>query len=336
MKEFVLEILRMAKPWFLGMIPAGISWLISFLINEKSDVTIFFMTITLILGIIVMVYLMIIILPCMCGLIGTSVGKILRKGLQIDKKDFEREKEYYREILDNNTPLILGYIDNLEFDKRDLIAEILFFIKKDIIKIEDGVLKKNEDLAHCDLKDSEQKILENIDSGKLAMSKDSFLELRNLVSSEAESLGLVCKKKLKTKKRNRKEESVLRDIILPGIFGIALFVVGIIGIFVEQVLHILLLCILVIIILPIILLFVGVPLIGGYQSGLGKLYKKTAKGNEVKRKLKGLEFFLKDYSRIDEREAKEVKLWDDYLVYSVMFGQNKKVTEDIEKYIEII
>ena len=39
---------------------------------------------------------------------------------------------------------------------------------------------------------------------------------------------------------------------------------------------------------------------------------------------------------VAEREAKEIELWDDYLIYSVMFGQNKKIIEEYEKYIEII
>ena len=36
-----------------------------------------------------------------------------------------------------------------------------------------------------------------------------------------------------------------------------------------------------------------------------------------------------------EREVKEIELWEDYLIYSVMLGQNQKVIEEYEKYIEI-
>ena len=66
-----------------------------------------------------------------------------------------------------------------------------------------------------------------------------------------------------------------------------------------------------------------------------KLYKRTQKGKELNRKLEGLKHYLKDYSLLSEREAKEIELWEDYLIYSVMFGQNKKVIEEYEKYIEI-
>ena len=73
-----------------------------------------------------------------------------------------------------------------------------------------------------------------------------------------------------------------------------------------------------------------------YRKGKGgKLYKRTQKGKEINKKLEGLKHYLKDYSLLSEREAKEIELWEDYLIYSVMFGQNKKVIEEYEKYIEI-
>lgn len=336
MKDWALELLTRAKPWFLGMIPASICWIISFLISGESDVTIIFMSVALILGIIVMAHLMLIILPIIpftFWIIGIGIGKLLRKGLQIDKRDFEKNKEYYRELLNNNTPLVLGYLDNLEFEKRDMIAEVLFFVKKDIIKIEDGMLIKNEGLAHFNLKDSELKILEKIDSGKLTMNRAFFSELRELVAREAESLGLICEKKSKTKNKEEKAKAKARWWLA---LYLLIVLLGLVSAFVEQLKEIFVICLATWIIVPIIHFFTIYIFKAGYQMGLSKIYKKTSKGYEVKRKLKGLELFLKDYSQIDEREAKEVKLWEEYLVYSVMFGQNKKVIKEFEKYIEIV
>ncbi len=90
----------------------------------------------------------------------------------------------------------------------------------------------------------------------------------------------------------------------------------------------------------VILIFAGILAIKslikhGYEKGKGKIYKRTTKGRELNQKLEGLKNYLKDYSMLDEREAKELELWDDYLIYSVMFGQNKKIMEEYEKYIEI-
>jgi uncharacterized membrane protein len=90
------------------------------------------------------------------------------------------------------------------------------------------------------------------------------------------------------------------------------------------------------IIIGIIMFFTYIPFKIAYVENRGKLYKRTSKGRELNQKLEGLKNYLKDYSLMDEREAKEIELWDDYLIYSVMFGQNKKIIEEYEKYIEII
>ena len=75
---------------------------------------------------------------------------------------------------------------------------------------------------------------------------------------------------------------------------------------------------------------------GKYNLGRGNtFYKRTQRGEELNKKLEGLKHYLEDYSLLSEREAKEIELWEDYLIYSVMFGQNKKVIEEYEKYIEI-
>ena len=72
-----------------------------------------------------------------------------------------------------------------------------------------------------------------------------------------------------------------------------------------------------------------------YNEAKGnKFYKRTPKGKEINKKLEGLKLYLKDYSLLSEREYKEIELWEEYLIYSVMFGQNKNVIEEYEKYIE--
>ena len=88
--------------------------------------------------------------------------------------------------------------------------------------------------------------------------------------------------------------------------------------------------------ISIILLLCLEPFNAAYIKNKGKLYKRTSKGRELNQKLEGLKNYLKDYSLMNEREAKEIELWDDYLIYSVMFGHNKKIIEEYEKYIEII
>ena len=60
------------------------------------------------------------------------------------------------------------------------------------------------------------------------------------------------------------------------------------------------------------------------------------KGEELNENLEGLKNYLKDYSNIHEKDEKSLTLWEDYLIYSVIFNQNTKVIKNIwNKYISI-
>ena len=41
--------------------------------------------------------------------------------------------------------------------------------------------------------------------------------------------------------------------------------------------------------------------------------------------------FLKDFTLVDQREAGEVRLWKDYLVFAQLFGVADKVAENLQK-----
>ncbi len=54
-------------------------------------------------------------------------------------------------------------------------------------------------------------------------------------------------------------------------------------------------------------------------------------------KLYGLKLFLDEFSNIKEREAIEVNLWDEYLMYAYLFGNAKKVMQQFKNlYPEVI
>ena len=55
------------------------------------------------------------------------------------------------------------------------------------------------------------------------------------------------------------------------------------------------------------------------------------KSEEERKKLVQLKNFLQDFTLMNEREANQVMLWKDYLVYAQLFGIADKVTENFEK-----
>ena len=58
-----------------------------------------------------------------------------------------------------------------------------------------------------------------------------------------------------------------------------------------------------------------------------KRYMRTEKGKEVNRQIDGLKLFMEKFSNIDNKDAKHLFLWEDYLIYSVIFDINKKIQD---------
>ena len=38
---------------------------------------------------------------------------------------------------------------------------------------------------------------------------------------------------------------------------------------------------------------------------------------------------------LDQKSMEALTLWEDYLIYSVMFGQNKKVSSELKQFFSI-
>ena len=65
-------------------------------------------------------------------------------------------------------------------------------------------------------------------------------------------------------------------------------------------------------------------------------YIRTAKGEAINENLEGLKNYLKDFSLMNEKNEKSLILWEDYLIYAVIFNQNTKVVKSMcDKYITI-
>lgn len=57
--------------------------------------------------------------------------------------------------------------------------------------------------------------------------------------------------------------------------------------------------------------------------------KLNENGKKLKSQLLGLKMFLNDYSNMKDKELNELNLWDEYLVYSVILNENKKVKKEV-------
>ena len=121
--------------------------------------------------------------------------KVLKENLS--KVDFNKTKDYYRDILTNHTALELSYIDNFEIDyKKDIVATILSLKLKKKIEVKDNYINIIDNNTN-NLYESEIYILENIKDGKLILTNDN--EIADYVKEEALNNGLIIRNNIKRK-----------------------------------------------------------------------------------------------------------------------------------------
>lgn len=65
---------------------------------------------------------------------------------------------------------------------------------------------------------------------------------------------------------------------------------------------------------------------------------RTEKGKEIQQKLKGLKRFLTDYSSIADKKVEAIKIWDEYIIYAILFNMKGKLNLEAyniyKKYID--
>lgn len=62
--------------------------------------------------------------------------------------------------------------------------------------------------------------------------------------------------------------------------------------------------------------------------------KLTTKGKDIKRKLCGLKMYLNDFSTMKSKDINEIGLWDEYIIYSVVLNENKKITRKVMRLLK--
>ena len=242
---------------------------------------------------------------------GKKIAECTYKKHQLTDDDLKNNKEYYRDILNVNSPLVIGYVDDFELNKNKLIAELLYLKYRSVIDFVDQQIMISNNIDKNSLFCSELYILDNIKHGKLKIvNYEYFMEnLKNKVTQDAQSkLELLKIKSVDTRKTN-----ILFIIyVILSIFAIGLMIAEVSYVF------------------PAII-------VGYFSQKMVELdkakYLRTKKGKELNKKMEGLKQYLKDYSLLNEKESDSLLLWDEYLIYAVMFGQNTKIVNEIESYI---
>lgn len=245
--------------------------------------------------------------------------------LKLDETDFEKNKRFYRDVIKNYSVSVLNYIDNFKLDyKQSYTAELLKLEKMKIIKINEN---KIEILKEPNM-ELDRRFVESIKDNKVTMP---LSEYENLVQEEALEKELITRSGFFGSIKDRKVKIIIAIIFLLMFLGV--FFIAFIQdadltskIFIATVLSMLIFGFIGFFVFTYFIIYI-------VKFSTEKKYRRTEKGMEVNRQLDGLKLFMEKFSNIDSKEAQHLILWDDYLIYSVMFNINKKIQDEYSKFL---
>ena len=269
--------------------------------------------------------------------IGIKIGTKMYKKERLSQNDFQQTKDYYRDILQGYSPATLSFIDNFEIEyPSTIIATLLQLDKNNLIKMKEGLIEKNLNVKTEDIKleENEKYILDKISNNKIKIKDE---ELKEKIIKDALEKGLI--ENIENGKEKRKKKLFKSIIIMFITLGICFVItnsmgdVNISGGILPIILFLILIISLIVFIgYPFVLVTLYITYIAQNQNCT---YVRITKRKEINKKLEGLKIYLKDYSSLQDKKENEVTIWEEYLVYSVLFNQNTKIIEKYKQNIEI-
>lgn len=236
--------------------------------------------------------------------------------------DFKNDA-YYRDIIKKMSPAILSYIDDFKLEKKDVVATILLLEIKNKIRITNSI--EIIDYNSEGLTEVEKYVLDALIQRN--MNEFNMIEFESIVKNECVQNNLLRAKQGKFSK----------------IMGIILIFLVILGPILFSYMFNIFESIYknvndqaaIITLILIILIYSG-SIIGCVASiiiyfimKLINPYVRSNEGDEINEKIEGLKKYMKDYSNFEEKNKEDITLWEDYLIYSIIFGINTQIVEEV-------
>ena len=253
----------------------------------------------------------------------------ISRGIKASRKDnlsnidFNNDKKYYRDIIKNYNPVLLSYIDDFKpIEKKDIISLLMSLqLKRKLIMAENGIEVIDNDSS--DLSECEKYVLESISNGVCNINSDL---LKNSVVRDGFSNKLIRSEDMMVISRR----IVTRIVSLVIWIIVCFYLGGFLMSFENSILFIFGFFIFLINILSIQGYFIYIISYAFHQF---TSYVRTDEGEDINIKLEGLKIYIKDFGNLKNKDNNELSLWEDYLIYSVMFNVNKDI---INKYSKLV
>lgn len=226
--------------------------------------------------------------------------------------------KYYRELLGDISPAILAKIYSKDINYKDQIISVFLDLE------ERGVLKKeNDKIKVIDVSDSllyfEKLIIKYlVNNIKFSEFKKEYDKTINEYLKEHEYL----------KSKDKEEFNMTEFIQLIMIWIILTLLIFISAIFPISQLGIFL-------VISYVLAFISIPIYKLIEKIIYPVVR-TEKTLELCAKLNGLKNYYKDFTIMQDKSINDIKLYDDYILYAIIFDLKGKLNDECNKlYLDI-
>lgn len=239
---------------------------------------------------------------------------------KLSKIDLKKYKNYYRDIIQKYSPGVLDYIDDFEIETNTLIAILMELKLKGIINEDLKILK--DDFTELD--ENEKYVCDHINDLKNIKIED----LKYAIIEDCKKYELI---EITKQQKNNKEVPLVNMLIIGTVLPFMITFI----VFMSNV-HIIIKTIAGF--LPFLSAFI-IKFRSAYRityavANSKEPYIRTKNGEKVNEKLEGLKKYLEDFSSLENKSEEELVLWEDYLIYSVIFNQNEKIIKQYQEKID--
>ncbi len=249
---------------------------------------------------------------------------------RLDKIDF-KNNSYYRDIISKYSPAVLSYIDDFKLEEKDIVATLMSLELKQKLTIKDGIKIINDSEENLD--ENEKYIFKKLKNNTL--KNINMLEFEEKVIKDCLDYNLLEENKDINKKIIKKVffSVCIYILIVAGFFNFPTFYNNIPN---KNIAILFLPVMFILFFIMIILPFSTIVYIKSYyRMNKQNPYIRNKKARNINKKLEGLRKYMKDFSQLSKSQYNEIVLWEDYLIYSVILGQNSKIVKEIMKKINV-